>query len=172
MWTAWCWGVLSWGYLLASRLCCLCDSATAGEFLVFLRRQVSAHYMREVCRRVDFGGQLSCCLALVCMAWCCRFRLGGVFSRRYSSVVATLLLPVNFWRRLCVARVVGRISGYIAVALTLPSPLIWTQPCDLQSRETSLDTKTKLGVDMYFICPVIKWWNGAMVKWWNGIMVK
>ena len=41
VWTAWCWGVLSGVFLLALRFCCLWDSATAGEFMLFPCRHVS-----------------------------------------------------------------------------------------------------------------------------------
>ena len=45
-----------------------------------------------------------------------------------SSGVANLLIAVNYWLHILVAWVVGRLSGDIAVALTLPSPLLRTRP--------------------------------------------
>ena len=52
---------------------------------------------------------------------------------------------MNFWSRLCVARVVGRLYADIAVALTLTSPLLQTQPCAPHSRGTSLDPQDETG---------------------------
>ena len=52
---------------------------------------------------------------------------------------------MNFWSLLRVARVVGCLSGGKALALTLPSPLIRTRPCDPHGRGTSLDPKNETG---------------------------
>ena len=103
----------------------------------------------------DFGRPDPLCPALVWKVWCWSIRLGGVFWRHDSAVVATLLLSVNFWRRLCVAWVVGRMLGDASLALTLPSPLLWTWSCAMHSRVNSLDTKTKLGLDLP--CSSVRW---------------
>ena len=80
--------------------------------------------MREACCCDDFGCCLSHYLALVWMARCWKVCLGGVFWRCCSAVTTNPLLSVNFWCHLRVSRVVGRMSGYIAAALTLTSPLL------------------------------------------------
>ena len=98
-------------------------------------------------------------LSAVCLIsvlpWCVRreagvFCLGGVFRHRNFTVFITPLLPVNFWIRLRVARVVGWMSINLAVACALPSPLLRTRPCAPHSRVTSLNPK-KLGVDLPFL---------------------
>ena len=67
--------------------------------------------MREAYRCGDFDRRIYRCLE-------------GVFWSRDSAVIATPLLPVNFWRRLRVSWVVVRLSDDIAVALTLPLNLL------------------------------------------------
>ena len=76
-------------------------------------------YMHDYCLCGALGCQISCCLALVWTAWCWIVFSWGVFRNYNSDVVTTQLLSVNLWSRLRVARVLGRMSGDVAVASTI-----------------------------------------------------
>ena len=84
--------------------------------------------MREACQCGDFGRRISRCLVMVWTTLLWIVCLGGVFCHSDSAFFMTPLLPVDFWSRLRISWVVGWMYGDTTIALTLPSPLLRTQP--------------------------------------------
>ena len=141
VWEAWCCGVSSWECLLASRFCCLCDSATTGEFMVLLCRHVRTSLYAWVlsvwCFRLsDF---LLSCLGVDGMMLD-RFFLGCLpalqfWCRRDSATVGEFMEPSpgsssagsDVWRCSCSLnhRWELPVLRYHKIMVIYPYPFLW-----------------------------------------------